>query len=204
MMAMEFHKKLQTLRKLKGLTQEELANKLHVSRTAISKWESGRGYPNIDSLKAAAGFFGVTVDELLSGDELLTIAEDDHRDKQAHLLDLTFGLLDLSAAVFFFLPLFGQNAAGSVQSVSLASLTETGIHLKAAYYIAVISLILCGIAILSLQSCGKKLWKENKHKLSCILGGIGLLLFVLSRQPYAATLLLIYLTVKAILLAKKR
>lgn len=201
---MEFHEKLQTLRKKKGLTQEELAEKLHVSRTAISKWESGRGYPNIDSLKAAAAFFGVTVDTLLSGDELLTIAEDDHKGKQARLLDLVFGLLDLSAAVFFFLPLFGQNTAGSVQAVSLASLTEAGVHLKAAYFIAVISLILCGIAILALQNCGKKLWAEHKHMLSCILGGIGLLLFVLSRQPYAATLLLIYLTVKAILLAKKR
>jgi transcriptional regulator with XRE-family HTH domain len=47
---MEFNEKLQELRKQKGLTQEELAEKLYVSRTAISKWESGRGYPNIESL----------------------------------------------------------------------------------------------------------------------------------------------------------
>ena len=66
---MEFHKKLQELRKQKGLTQEELAQALFVSRTAISKWESGRGYPNIDSLKAIAKFIGITIDELLSGDE---------------------------------------------------------------------------------------------------------------------------------------
>ena len=50
--SMEFREKLQELRKQRGLTQEELAEKLFVSRTAISKWESGRGYPNIDSLKA--------------------------------------------------------------------------------------------------------------------------------------------------------
>ena len=48
---MEFHEKLQELRKIRGLTQEELAEALFVSRTAISKWESGRGYPSIDSLK---------------------------------------------------------------------------------------------------------------------------------------------------------
>lgn len=54
---MEFNEKLQELRKKKGLTQEELAEALFVSRTAVSKWESGRGYPNIDSLKAVARFF---------------------------------------------------------------------------------------------------------------------------------------------------
>ena len=54
---MEFNEKLQELRKQRGLTQEELAEKLYVSRTAISKWESGRGYPNIESLKAIAKFF---------------------------------------------------------------------------------------------------------------------------------------------------
>ena len=51
---MEFNEKLQQLRKQKGLTQEQLAEALFVSRTAVSKWESGRGYPNIESLKAIA------------------------------------------------------------------------------------------------------------------------------------------------------
>lgn len=54
---MEFGEKLQGLRKSKNLTQEELAEALYVSRTAISKWESGRGYPNIDSLKEISNFF---------------------------------------------------------------------------------------------------------------------------------------------------
>ena len=201
---MEFHEKLQSLRKQKGLTQEALAEKLHVSRTAVSKWESGRGYPNIDSLKATAAFFGVTVDELLSSDEMLTIAEDDHKNKQSHFFDLVFGLLDLSAAAFFFLPLFGQDASGIVRSVSLLSLTGVGTYLKIAYWSVVVCLILWGVLTLALQNCGRELWTKHKHSLSCILGGIGLLLFVLSRQPYAATLLLIYLAVKGILLAKKR
>ena len=73
---MEFNEKLQELRKQKGLTQEELAEALFVSRTAVSKWESGRGYPNIESLKAIAKFFRVTVDALLTGEELLTISEE--------------------------------------------------------------------------------------------------------------------------------
>ena len=53
---MEFHEKLQELRKQKNLTQEELSEILFVSRTAISKWVSGRGYPSIDSLKEISNY----------------------------------------------------------------------------------------------------------------------------------------------------
>ena len=116
---MELNEKLQELRKQKGLTQEELAQALYVSRTAISKWESGRGYPNIDSLKAIAKFFCVSIDDLLSGEEILTLAQEENKQKQSHLCDLLFGLLDLSVLLLLFLPLFGQRMDGGVESVSL-------------------------------------------------------------------------------------
>ena len=64
---MEFHEKLQELRKSRGLTQEELAEALFVSRTAISKWESGRGYPSIDSLKEISSYFSVSIDDCVGG-----------------------------------------------------------------------------------------------------------------------------------------
>lgn len=79
---MELSEKLQELRKEKGLTQEELAEALFVSRTAISKWESGRGVPNIESLKAISKFFSVSIDELLSGEEILKIADEDNKQKE--------------------------------------------------------------------------------------------------------------------------
>ena len=79
---MNFSKKLQDLRKQKGLTQEALANRLYVSRTAVSKWESGRGYPNLETLKDIAKVFLVTIDDLLSGDEVLEIAENDVKNKE--------------------------------------------------------------------------------------------------------------------------
>ena len=82
---MEFHEKLQELRKRKGLTQEELSEALFVSRTAVSKWESGRGFPGIDSLKAISSYFSVSLDELLSGEELLAIAENDHMERERRL-----------------------------------------------------------------------------------------------------------------------
>ena len=74
---MEFNEKLQELRKSKGLTQEELAESLFVSRTAVSKWESGRGYPSIDSLKEISRYFSVTIDELICPEEILSAAEEE-------------------------------------------------------------------------------------------------------------------------------
>jgi len=76
---MEFNEKLQKLRIKENLTQEELAEKLYVSRAAISKWESGRGYPSIDSLKAIAKYFHVTIDELICTEEIVDLAEKDIR-----------------------------------------------------------------------------------------------------------------------------
>ena len=104
---MEFNEKLQELRKQKGLTQEQLAEQLYVSRAAVSKWESGRGYPNIDSLKEISKYFEVSLDELLSSEEILTVAEEDNRQKIHNLQDVVFGLLDCSIVMFFILPFFG-------------------------------------------------------------------------------------------------
>ena len=159
---MELNHKIQELRKQKGITQEELAESLYVSRTAISKWESGRGYPNIDSLKAIAKFFGVTIDELLSGDELLTIAEEDTKQRETLFRDLVFGLLDLSKAMFFFLPLFGQKANEVIQEVSLLSLTAISSWMRTAYFALVIGMIFLGILTLVLQNCNRAFWVRNK------------------------------------------
>ena len=199
---MEFNEKLQELRKQKSLTQEELADALFVSRTAISKWESGRGYPNIDSLKAIAKFFGITIDELLSGDELLTIAEEDTKQKEKYFRDLVFGLLDLSVAMFFFLPFFGQKANGILQEVSLLSITEISSWLRTAYFVAVIGIIASGVLTLVLQNCRKAFWVKNKSKISLALNAIGAFLFIISLQPYAAAFLFVFLTIKVLILVK--
>ena len=199
---MELNEKLLELRKQKGLTQAELAEILFVSRTAVSKWESGRGYPNIDSLKAIAKFFGITIDELLSGEELLTIAEEDSRKKENRLRDMVFGSLDCSTAMLFFLPFFGQKTPPVIQAVSLLSLTEAKLYLRTAYVAAVAGMAFLGILTLALQTCQNPIWMKNKHKLSWMLNAAGALLFIISSQPYAAALLFLFLAVKALMLIK--
>ena len=129
--AVEFGEKLQVLRKDKGLTQEELSSALYVSRTAVSKWESGRGYPGIDSLKQIAKYFCVSLDELLSGEQLLSIAQKEQRQKQSRLCDLVIGLLDVSAILLLLLPLFRESAGGVVGGVALFALSSVSPVLKA-------------------------------------------------------------------------
>ena len=199
---MELNEKLQELRKQKRLTQEELAESLYVSRTAISKWEAGRGYPSIDSLKSIAKFFGVTIDELLSSDELLIIAEEDTKQKKNHFRDLVFGLLDCSIAMFFFLPFFGQKVNAIVQEVSLLSLTEIAPYLRISYFVVVIGIIVSGILTLALQNCYQTFWAKNKSKISLALNAVGALLFIISSQPYAAAFLFIFLVIKVLMLVK--
>ena len=199
---MEFNEKIQELRKSKGLTQEELAEALYVSRTAISKWESGRGYPSIDSLKAIAKYFSVTIDEILSSGEVLNIAEEDNKQKEKHLKSLVFGLLDISALMFFFLPFFGQKANGVIQEVSLLSLNEITTYLKTAYYAIVISIAVYGILTLTFQNCQKVFWTKNRDKISLILNVAAVLLFIISSQVYAGAFLFIFLVIKALMLIK--
>ena len=199
---MEFNKKLQELRKRKGLTQEELAEKLFVSRTAVSKWESGRGYPNLDSLKQLAKLFGVTIDELLSGSELLTVAEEDNKRKENRLKDLLFGLLDISVALLFFLPFFALRIDGNIYEVSLLGLTKIENYLKTIYFLVVCLLIAWGILILALQGVSDKKWDKTKRIVSLTLSAVGVVVFIVSLQPYATVLLLMFLMVKALMLIK--
>lgn len=199
---MDFNEKLQTLRKQKGLTQEELAEALYVSRTAVSKWESGRGFPNIESLKAISNLFSVSIDELLSGEQLLFIAENESEQKRGNIRDLVYGLLDLSSALFLFLPIFANRVNGEIYEVSLLALSGSSFYLKVGYIAFVSLMILWGVVSLALQNFGGVKWKNIRVKISLLLSIFGMLLFTLSLQPYGAVLLFVFLIIKVLMLKK--
>ncbi|MCM1174088.1 MAG: helix-turn-helix domain-containing protein [Blautia sp.] len=67
---MNFSEKLLTLRKAKDLTQEQLAEKLDVSRQSVSKWESGQATPDLEKIVAISAIFDVTTDYLLKSSEI--------------------------------------------------------------------------------------------------------------------------------------
>lgn len=199
---MEFNKKLQELRKQKGLTQEELAEKLYVSRAAISKWESGRGYPSIDSLKLIARFFSVTVDELLSSNEILTIAEKSQKQNKEHTCNLIFGLLDICMALLLFLPFFATNNGEIINVSSLLSINGISLYLKISYIAIVAIMCILGILTLILQGSSAPIWLKLKAKASLLFSVVAVMLFIISRQPYAASFAFSLLMIKIIMLIK--
>ncbi len=68
---MAFSEQMKDLRTSKNLSQEQLAEKLHIARQSVSKWERGEGYPSIGTLLRLGTIFEVPVDELLKDDDRL-------------------------------------------------------------------------------------------------------------------------------------
>ena len=201
---MEFNEKLQELRKRKGLTQEALAERLFVSRTAVSKWESGRGFPNLESLKAISKVFSVSLDELLSGEEILAIAEKDQKEREQTVHDLVFGLLDCGMVLLLFLPFFGQKTGDAIQVVSVLALREVQPYLRMAYIAFILAVSVWGIFTLALQKCRQRPWLQSKRWVSLTVSALGLCLFIVSQQPYVAVFVFAFLVIKTFMLIKQQ
>ena len=200
---MEFHEKLQQLRKKHNLTQEQLAEQLYVSRTAVSKWESGRGYPNLESLKTISKLFSVSIDELLSNNELLELAETENRTNLRRVSSVVFGMLDLTTAVFLFLPLLGQQEGDLIRSVSLFEHTGLSPFLRTLYFLTLIVTSSFGLVEMLLDLSN---WEKDLgicKICSIVLYAAAILLFAISRQPYITALLFLLFMVKIILILQE-
>ncbi|WP_242974325.1 helix-turn-helix domain-containing protein [Lacrimispora amygdalina] len=84
---MTFSDKLQIIRKSKGITQEELAEKLNVSRQAVTKWESGMVYPDIMNLIQLSELFHITVDYLVKDNQCSKSMESAYDNDMDQLID---------------------------------------------------------------------------------------------------------------------
>jgi len=199
---MEFSQKLQKLRTSAMLTQEQLAEKLFVSRVTVSKWESGRGYPNIESLKLLAKVFSLSIDELLSNDELIVIAENQSREASRNIRSLAFGILDFMCALVFILPLFGNQRDMAIVFVALPAF-EISYGIKMVLFAVMAATVLFGVAGLALQNCTKPFWIKLTGPFSICLSILGVILFNMTRQPYASSFVFSLLLFKGILLIKR-
>ena len=199
---MEFGEKIQKLRNQNKWTQEQLAEKLYVSRRAVSKWESGKGYPNIDSLKDIAKLFNKTIDELLSSEEIIDIAKIENTSNIKRANNLIYGLLDIISVLFIFLPLYAQRAENFIYSVSLISTNDISNIIKVSYIVILSILSLIGIAELIMNFVDNKKFQRIVNVISLIVETISILFFAISRQTYLTAIIFIILIIKIVVIIK--
>ena len=195
---MELNEKLQELRKSKGMTQEELAEALYVSRTAISKWESGRGTPSIESLKQISAFFSVSIDDLLSAEKALSIAEQEHKIRQQNQIHLWNGIMDVCSAGLIFLPLYPNAIGQTVCAVNLLSYANR--FQRSICGLLLLALILTGAIKILLVCIGRKKEQSLLTALSMVLNILFVLFLTATRISYATAVAFILLMLKGTLL----
>ena len=198
---MEFNEKLQELRKSRSLTQEELAEALFVSRTAISKWESGRGYPSIDSLREISRYFSVTIDELICSEEMISVAENEKKEFADKSLSLICNAMDILLAILLFIPAFG-NGPESSETVSLFGLTGITPWVKNVFIVMIATASLNGICGVIIANFNKPV--GNKHRLitGVILSILTVIVLIATKQPYAGVVCFAFLVIKGFLIIK--
>lgn len=198
---MEFSEKLQKLRTQRNLTQEQLANQLFVSRTAISKWETGRGTPNLDSLQAIAKLFGVSLDELLSTEEVVVMAKNENKRNTEQILCYTDSVLNLMSVFGFLLPMYKVFKNNVYYCVPLYQYSG---FMHKTIFIIQSAILLCGVLGLIFQ------WKEKENiynfvKFSgYILMIIFIFLLIALNHPNASSFCFAFLLIKGMVLIKGR
>ncbi len=198
---MELSEKIQKLRKEHNMTQEQFAEKLFVSRTAVSKWETGRGMPSMESLQMIAKLFHITLDELLSTEEIVVIAESENKENIKRFASYMDGVINLAALLGLLLPLYKVEDNGFFYSIPLYQL---GGWQGLVFWIAPIIMILCGIVELLL------IGREQEKRIGIIstVGTIAhvsaITLLIVSGHPYPTVLLFFMFALKGVLLLKKR
>ena len=198
---MEFNEKLQELRKSRSMTQDELAKALFVSRAAISKWEQGRGYPSLDSLKEISRFFSVSIDDLICSEEIISAAEDEKKECMDKYLSLICNTLDIFLALLLFLPVFGNGTDHPV-SVSLYTITGLSTWIKTVFAALISLAALNGICGVIINHFDKPVWNRHRLMTGMMLSVACAAVFILTRQPYAGIICLAVLVVKGFMVAR--
>lgn len=198
---MNLSEKIQTLRKEKGLTQEQFADMLFVSRTAVSKWENGRGMPGMDSLKMIAKVFEISIDELLCAEEIITVAENENNRNINRFALQIDSIFNLAVVLSFFLPLYKAEADGLFYSVPLYHFHGT---FYAVYWVLPILMFACGIA--QLLFSGGDMIKQGKwaSRIGISLNIAEVFLLIVSAQPYPAMGFFVLLLIKCYVLLLRR
>lgn len=197
---MEFCEKIKKIRTDNNLTQEQFAEKLFVSRTAVSKWESGKGYPSIDSLKYMSKLFNISIDDLLSSEEILDIAEQDKQQKIKKNNGFIFGAFDLLSLFMIILPLYVFTVNNYIYSVSLFAKNDLLNYIKISYLVSYIILFIIGIIEIILSLLGKEKIQKYLNIISISIHLLVILFLIMTKEPYACSLIFMLFVFKSFLL----
>ncbi|HAN21510.1 MAG TPA: hypothetical protein DCP51_07555 [Clostridiales bacterium] len=174
---MTFGEKLQNLRKSKGLSQEQLAEQISVSRQAISKWEIGESNPDIENIIQISNTFNVSIDYLLKDESLIVnevtvtkIHQEKQLDKKSH--SFIIGLVFLSMS-FIGLMIFW-----------ILSIVEPSFNIKKENLYSFLLILFCSLGIvgifLIMYKKLKNLSKKTKIIIAIAFVALFLLLFLIS------------------------
>ena len=194
---MELSKKIKQIRNENKLTQEQFAEKMLVSRTAVSKWENGTCYPSIDSLKYMSQTFKISLDKLLSNEKILEIAKIENQSNISKYNSLLFCLLDIIRIVFIFLPLYSYKTNDFIYSVSLFNSNDLNSTLKIIFMLIFIIFLVLGIIELIFNYKGNN---RFLNKISIFLDVISILVLLFTKQPYVIALMFVIFIIKTIML----
>lgn len=198
---MELSEKIQKLRKERGLTQEGFAELLFVSRTAVSKWETGRGTPSIESLQMIAKLCGITLDELLRAEEVIAVAENENKEIMDRFASRIDGIFDMAAILGLLLPLYKVEMDGAFYSVPLYRFEG---WLAALYWAFPVVMAVCGMVQIVMSRSGQDGHKGMVEALGTIVDAVAVVVLILSGQPYPAVLFFALLLIKGTVMAMKR
>ena len=193
---MELSKKIKKIRNDNNLTQEQFAEKMLVSRTAVSKWENGTCYPSIDSLKYMAKTFNVSLDKLLSSEEILEIVKIENQSNISKYNGLLFCLLDIVRIIFVFLPLYSYKTNDFIYSVSLLNSNDLGLLLKIVFMLFFVLFFVLGITELVLNYKGNNILIS---KISLYIDVISIFVILFTQQPYVIALMFVIFIIKIIM-----
>lgn len=122
--------KLYALRKKEGLSQEQLADKLNVSRQAISKWETGSAVPESEKLLAISKYFNVSLDYLMKDEVADTVKEEVKGSREKWIFGLAACVLGvISLMVWGLMSIFNPPASDRIGASSAINIDGNGIFL---------------------------------------------------------------------------
>ena len=193
---MEVNKKIQKLRKENNLTQDQLAERLGVSKIYVARIENGKILPSVKDIKNVARILDVNVSDLISFDDLIFIAENDNYNRLDRKTSLFFAILDILSISFIFMPFYVKNN----NAMTLIELKPLSSLLYIAYLVLLIVSFIVGVLEIIFSANNKKNKLKNVKIISVVVYAFSILIFALSKQSYITAFLFLFLMIKILFL----